>query len=151
MLTAPIGISGNDAGWVASLRCQRMELGAPDESGRRKPIPLAGSEYDVAVDVVVNAVGTRANPLLTSTAPDLVLNRWGNIVIDDNGKTSIQGVYAGGDIVRGGATVILAMGDGKEAAAVIHNYLETGKTCPIEDNGPEREEEWLDDEKTLNW
>jgi glutamate synthase (NADPH/NADH) small chain len=151
MLTAPISITGNDAGWVTSLRCQKMELGAPDDSGRRKPIPLAGSEYDVAVDVVVNAVGTRANPLLTSTAPDLVLNRWGNIVIDDNGKTSIQGVYAGGDIVRGGATVILAMGDGKEAAAAIHNYLETGKTCPIEDNGPEREEEWLDDEKPLNW
>jgi glutamate synthase (NADPH/NADH) small chain len=136
ILTAPIGIDGNAAGWVESLRCQKMELGALDESGRRKPIPLAGSEYDVAVDVVVNAVGTRANPLLTATSPDLVLNRGGNIVIDENGKTSIQGVYAGGDIVRGGATVIMAMGDGKEAAAAIHNYLETGKTRPIGDNDP---------------
>jgi glutamate synthase (NADPH/NADH) small chain len=151
MLTSPVGIDGDAAGWVESLRCQKMELGAPDTSGRRKPIPLAGSEYDVAVDVVVNAIGTRANPLLTATAPDLVLNRWGNIVIDENGTTSIQGVYAGGDIVRGGATVILAMGDGKEAAAAIHKYLETGKTSPIRDNDPATEEEWLDDGRQVTW
>jgi glutamate synthase (NADPH/NADH) small chain len=136
MLTAPIGIGGNDAGWVASLRCQKMELGAPDESGRRKPIPLACSEYDVQVDVVVNAVGTRANPLLTATAPDLALNRWGNIIIDEKGTTSIRGVFAGGDIVRGGATVILAMGDGKRAAAAIHDYL-TGKMAENGDNAGE--------------
>ena len=151
ILTSPIGIDSDAAGWVQSLSCQKMELGAPDESGRRKPIPLAGSEYDVAVDVVVNAIGTRANPLLTATAPDLVLNRWGNIVIDENGTTSIQGVYAGGDIVRGGATVILAMGDGKEAAAAIHKYLVTGKTSPIGDNDPATEEEWLDDGREVTW
>lgn len=151
MLTAPVGIAGNVAGWVESMRCQKMELGTPDESGRRRPIPLAGTEYDVEVDIVVNAVGTRANPLLTATAPDLVLNRWGNIVIDENGTTSIQGVYAGGDIVRGGATVILAMGDGKEAAAAIHEYLETGKTSPIEDNDPATEEEWTDDGRQVTW
>jgi glutamate synthase (NADPH/NADH) small chain len=113
-----------------------MELGEPDASGRRRPIPIAGSEYDVQVDIVVNAVGTRANPLLTATAPDLALNRWGNIVIDDNGATSIPGVFAGGDIVRGGATVILAMGDGKKAAAAIHDYL-TGKKPELADSGGE--------------
>jgi glutamate synthase (NADPH/NADH) small chain len=149
MLTAPVSITGNATGWVESLRCQRMELGTPDESGRRKPIPLAGSEYDVAVDIVVNAVGTKANPLLTATAPDLALNKWGNIVIDENGTTSIQGVYAGGDIVRGGATVILAMGDGKEAAAAIHSYLETGKKCAVEDNDSEIEEQCSDDGKLV--
>jgi glutamate synthase (NADPH/NADH) small chain len=137
MLTAPVGISGNEAGWVTSMRCQRMELGEPDASGRRRPIPIAGSEYDVPVDIVVNAVGTRANPLLTATAPDLALNRWGNIVIDDNGATSIPGVFAGGDIVRGGATVILAMGDGKKAAAAIHDYLAGNRAEPADDNGEE--------------
>ena len=145
MLTAPIGIGGNDAGWVASLRCQKMELGAPDESGRRKPIPLAGTEYDIQVDVVVNAVGTRANPLLTATAPELALNRWGNIIIDEKGTTSIRGVYAGGDIVRGGATVILAMGDGKRAAAAIHDYL-TGKRA---ENGDNAGEVWPDADKLV--
>lgn len=123
MLTAPLEIVGTDDGWVAALRCQRMELGPPDESGRRKPVPVAGSEFDLPAEVVVNAVGTRANPLLTATAPALELNRWGNIVADDAGATSIPGVYAGGDMVRGGATVILAMGDGKRAAAAIGAHL----------------------------
>ena len=123
MLTAPLEIVGTDDGWVAALRCQRMELGPPDESGRRKPVPVAGSEFDLPAEVVVNAVGTGANPLLTATAPDLELNRWGNIVADEAGATSIPGVYAGGDMVRGGATVILAMGDGKRAAAAINNHL----------------------------
>lgn len=123
MLTAPTVIGGNDDGWVCSLRCMMMELGAEDASGRRKPVPIQDSEYDMEVDIVVNAIGTRANPLLTSTAEGLELNRWGNIVIDDLGATSIPGVFAGGDIVRGGATVILAMGDGKRAAAAIHDYL----------------------------
>jgi glutamate synthase (NADPH) small chain len=136
MLTAPVGISGNEAGWVTSMRCQRMDLGDPDASGRRRPIPIEGSEYDVRVDIVVNAVGTRANPLLTATAPDLALNRWGNIVIDENGATSIPGIFAGGDIVRGGATVILAMGDGKKAASAIHDYL-TGTSQETADNGGE--------------
>jgi glutamate synthase (NADPH/NADH) small chain len=123
MLTAPLEIVGNREGWVAALRCEKMELGPPDESGRRKPVPVAGSLFDVAADVVVNAIGTRSNPLLTATAPDLNLNKWGNIVSDENGATSISGIFAGGDIVRGGATVILAMGDGKRAAAAIHGYL----------------------------
>jgi glutamate synthase (NADPH/NADH) small chain len=123
MLTAPLEIVSDYEGWVSALRCQRMELGPPDESGRRKPVPVEGSEFDLPVEVVVNAVGTRANPLLTATAPDLALNRWGNVVGDENGATSIPGVYAGGDIVRGGATVILAIGDGKQAAAAINGYL----------------------------
>ena len=86
-------------------------------------MPVAGSQFDIDVDVVINAVGTRSNPLLTATAPDLVLNQWGNIASDDKGATNLAGVYAGGDIVRGGATVILAMGDGKQAATAIHDYL----------------------------
>ncbi|HTP66461.1 MAG TPA: NADPH-dependent glutamate synthase [Geobacteraceae bacterium] len=144
ILTAPVEITGNTEGWVESMRCRKMELGAPDESGRRRPVPIAGSDYEITVDVVVNAVGTRANPLLTATAPDLALNKWGNIVIDEHGTTSIRGVYAGGDIVRGGATVILAMGDGKEAAAALHRYLMTGETSEVEDNDTE---EWFPDEE----
>jgi glutamate synthase (NADPH/NADH) small chain len=140
MLTAPVEILGNQGGWVSSLRCRRMELGEPDESGRRKPVPVAGSDYDVEVDVVVNAVGTRANPLLTATAPDLQLNRWGNIVINDNGATSISDVYAGGDIVRGGATVILAMGDGKKAAAAINDSISgASNSMPAQGLGDEWE------------
>jgi glutamate synthase (NADPH/NADH) small chain len=100
-----------------------MELGPPDDSGRRRPVPITGSEFEIPAGVVVNAVGTNANPLLTATAPDLKLNKWGNIVADETGATSIPGVFAGGDIVRGGATVILAMGDGKRAAAAINDYL----------------------------
>jgi len=122
-LTAPLAIIADGNGWVAALSCQRMELGPPDESGRRKPLPLVGSEYDIPADVVVNAVGTGANPLLTASAPDLKLNKWGNIIADENGATSIPGVFAGGDMVRGGATVILAMGDGKRTAAAISKYL----------------------------
>jgi len=123
MLTAPVAILGDSNGWVTTLTCQRMELGEPDESGRRRPVPIEGALYDVSADVIVNAIGTRANPLLTASAPDLKLNRWGNIEIDENGLTSLEGVFAGGDIVRGGATVILAMGDGKKAAAAINVYL----------------------------
>ena len=126
MLTAPLAILSNGEGWSATLRCQRMELGPPDESGRRKPVPVAGSEYDIPADVVVNAVGTGANPLLTASAPELKLNKWGNIAVDDSGATSIAGAFAGGDIVRGGATVILAMGDGKQAATAIDGYLNGG-------------------------
>ncbi|KAB0666001.1 NADPH-dependent glutamate synthase [Oryzomonas japonica] len=123
MLTAPVAILSEGDGWATSLRCQRMELGEPDASGRRKPVPVEGAQYDVPADVIVNAVGTGANPLLTATAPDLALNKWGNIVADENGLTNIEGVFAGGDIVRGGATVILAMGDGKQAAAAISAFL----------------------------
>jgi glutamate synthase (NADPH/NADH) small chain len=123
MLTAPVEILATEDGWVAGLKCQRMELGPADQSGRRRPQPIEGSDFVLPAEVVINAVGTSANPLLTATAPDLALNKWGNVVADEKGATSIDGVFAGGDIVRGGATVILAMGDGKRAAAAIDEYL----------------------------
>jgi glutamate synthase (NADPH/NADH) small chain len=126
MLTNPIEILGDEAGWVRAVRCQRMGLGEPDASGRRRPVPIAGSEFEIPCQVFIEAIGTKANPLLTQATPDLKLNKWGNIIVDENGMTSLPGVFAGGDIVRGGATVILAMGDGKKAAAGIHGYLSKG-------------------------
>ena len=126
LLAAPVEVLGTAEGWVSGLRCIRMELGEPDASGRRRPVPVAGSEFTIPCDTVIVAVGTRANPLLTASCPDLELNRWGNIVVDDNGMTSIAGVFAGGDIVRGAATVILAMGDGKRAAQAMDRYLAGG-------------------------
>ncbi|MGK5089050.1 NADPH-dependent glutamate synthase [Bdellovibrionota bacterium FG-2] len=124
LLTAPLGVVGNSENWATGLRCQKMALGEPDASGRRKPVAIEGAFEELPVNVVINALGTRANPLLTQTAPDLKLNKWGNIAIDENTTaTSLKGVFAGGDIVRGGATVILAMGDGKKAAGAIHEYL----------------------------
>ena len=122
-LTAPIEVIGNDQRWVTGMKCQKMKLGEADSSGRRRPEPIPGSEFILDCDVVVVAIGTKANPLLTATCPDLKLNKWGNIIADENGATSIPGVYAGGDIVRGAATVILAMGDGKKAAQAMDKYL----------------------------
>ena len=122
-LVAPLAVIGNEQKWVCGLKCQRMELGEPDASGRRSPKPIPGSEFILDCDAVVVAIGTRANPLLTATCPDLKLNKWGNIEADDNGMTSIPGIFAGGDIVRGAATVILAMGDGKRSAKAIDDYL----------------------------
>jgi glutamate synthase (NADPH) small chain len=123
MLTAPLAILATEDRWVRALMCQKMELGEPDASGRRRPQAVPGSEFELPAGVVINAVGTSANPLLTASAPDMDLNKWGNIVVKETGETSIPGVFAGGDIVRGGATVILAMGDGKRAAAAIDEYL----------------------------
>jgi len=123
---APIEVLADDAGWVRGIRCVRMALGEPDESGRRRPEPIEGSEFEIPCEMVVVAIGTRANPLLTATAPELRLSRAGYIEIDENGMSSMPGVFAGGDIVRGAATVILAMGDGKRAARAIDNYLVAG-------------------------
>ena len=122
-LVRPLELMGDDQGWVRSVRLQRMELGTPDASGRRRPVPVEGSEYELDCDVAVVALGTRANPLLTGTCPQLHTDAKGNILVDDDQMTSIPGVFAGGDIVRGGATVILAMGDGKRAAGAIDRYL----------------------------
>ncbi len=122
-LTAPVEVLGNEKRWVRGLKCVRMKLGEPDASGRARPEPIPGAELIVDCDVVVVAIGTRANPLLTSTCPDLKLNPHGNIVVDEQGMTSLPGVFAGGDIVRGAATVILAMGDGKRAARAIDAWL----------------------------
>jgi len=118
---APIEVLADDAGWVRGIRCVRMALGEPDESGRRRPEPIEGSEFEIPCEMVVVAIGTRANPLLTATAPELRLSRAGYIEIDENGMSSMPGVFAGGDIVRGAATVILAMGDGKRAAGCRHH------------------------------
>ncbi len=123
LLVAPLEVLGDEKRWVTGLKCNRMELGEPDASGRRKPQVIPGSEFVLECDVVVVAIGTKANPLLTATCPELKLNKWGNIETDANGMTSIPGVFAGGDIVRGAATVILAMGDGKNAAKAINGYL----------------------------
>jgi glutamate synthase (NADPH) small chain len=122
-LVAPVEVIGNDKKWATGLKCVRMQLGEPDASGRARPVPVAGSDFVIPCDIVVVAIGTRANPLLTATCPELELNKWGNIVVDDNGMTNLPGVFAGGDIVRGAATVILAMGDGKRAAGSIDSFL----------------------------
>lgn len=123
MLTAPAEVLGDKDGWVAGLKCIRMQLGEPDSSGRRRPVPIPGSEFVIDCDLVIVAIGIGANPLLTKTTPGLKLNKWGYIETDDDLMTAIPGVFAGGDIVRGSATVILAMGDGKKAAQSIHKYL----------------------------
>lgn len=123
-LTAPIRYIGNEDGWVTAMECIEMELGEPDASGRRRPVPKEGSNFTIDVDLVVVAIGTGANPIITSTIPNLELNKWGYIVADpETGKTSREGVYAGGDIVTGSATVILAMGAGRKSAKAIHEYL----------------------------
>ncbi|MDA8401790.1 MAG: FAD-dependent oxidoreductase, partial [Deltaproteobacteria bacterium] len=112
---------------VIGVECERMELGEPDESGRRRPIPIKGSEFITKIDAAVIAIGTNANPIVPSSTPGMNLNKWGHIIADENtGKTTKKGVFAGGDIVTGAATVILAMGAGKKAAVAIDKYLETG-------------------------
>ena len=133
-LVAPLEVLGNEKKWVTGLKCVRMQLGEPDASGRARPVVIPGSEFVLSCDVVVVAVGTRANPLLTATCPDLKLNKWGNIIVDDQSMTSLPGVFAGGDIVRGAATVILAMGDGKRAAKAMDDYLRRPAPVP---NGAE--------------
>ncbi|MFZ5802047.1 MAG: NADPH-dependent glutamate synthase [Candidatus Omnitrophota bacterium] len=126
-LVSPLEILGDEKGWVRAVRLEKMELGEPDASGRRKPVPVPGSAFELPAELVIVAVGTRANPLLTSTCPELALTRSGNIQVDENKMTSIPGVFAGGDIVRGNATVILAMGDGKQAAHSIDAYIKNLK------------------------
>jgi len=123
LMASPTQILGNDDGWVSGIECQMMELGEADDSGRRRPTPIPDSEYVIDCDMVVVAIGTRSNPMLTSSEPDLRINEWGYLVVDEDGMTSVPGIFAGGDIVRGAATVILAMGDGKRAAHAIERYL----------------------------
>jgi glutamate synthase (NADPH/NADH) small chain len=123
-LTNPVRIIGNQRGWVEEIECIRMELGEPDASGRRRPVPVEGSEFRIPVDVVVMAIGQGPNPLVPSTTDGLETTKWGNIIADEaTGQTSIAGVFAGGDIVTGAATVILAMGAGRKAARAIDQYL----------------------------
>lgn len=123
MLTNPTEILGDERGWVRGIRCVRMELGEPDASGRRSPVVIPGSEYDLECEMVVMALGTSPNPLIASTTDGLDTARWGGIIADDNGATTREGVFAGGDAVTGAATVILAMGAGRKAAAAIDEYV----------------------------
>lgn len=123
MLTNPTEVLGDEQGWVRGIRCVRMELGEPDESGRRSPVVVVGSEFDIECDVVIMALGTSPNPLIASTTPGLETNRWGGVIATDEGATSRKGVFAGGDVVTGAATVILAMGAGRDAAKAIDLYL----------------------------
>lgn len=122
-LTNPIKINGED-GWVKSIRCQEMKLSEPDESGRARPVPVEGSEYDIDADCVIMSIGTSPNPLIKSTTAGLEVNKHGGIIVnEDTGATTKAGVYAGGDAVTGAATVILAMGAGKTAAKAIDEYI----------------------------
>ena len=123
LLANPVKINGDENGWVKSCTCIKMELGEPDASGRRSPVEIVGSEFDIDADVVIMALGTSPNPLIKSTTEGLEVNKRGGIITDENGLTSVEAVYAGGDAVTGAATVILAMGAGKTAAKAIDEYL----------------------------
>ncbi|MDD2221573.1 MAG: NADPH-dependent glutamate synthase, partial [Clostridia bacterium] len=126
LLCNPVKVNADEKGWVKSMDCIEMELGEPDASGRRRPIPKPGSDFTIDVDAVIMALGTNPNPLLRSVTPALQTNKWGCIVADEKtGLTSIEGVYAGGDAVTGAATVILAMGAGKDAAAAMDKYIQS--------------------------
>ena len=126
LLTNPVEIFADENGWVKSCKCIKMSLGEPDESGRRRPVPVEGSEFEIACDAVILALGTSPNPLIASTTPGLETNKKGCIVADEEtGATSIEGVFAGGDAVIGAATVILAMGAGRKAASGIDQYLKS--------------------------
>jgi glutamate synthase (NADPH/NADH) small chain len=128
ILQSPKRVIGDENSHVTGIECLKYKLGEPDESGRRRPIPIEGSEFQIEVDTVIIAIGNIANPLIRQTTPGLEFNKWGNIVVDENCKTSLEGVYAGGDIVLGAATVILAMGQGRIAAAAINQYLAEKRT-----------------------
>ena len=125
MLTNPTRVLGDDKGWVRGIECVKMELGEPDESGRRSPVEVAGSEFEIECDVVIMALGTSPNPLIASTTASLETNRRGCIVANEDGVTTREGVFAGGDAVTGAATVILAMGAGRKAAKAIDEYVKS--------------------------
>jgi len=123
MLESPTEFVGDEKGRLKGMECLRFELGEPDESGRRRPVPIKGSEFIMEVDVAVVAIGNDPNPLIPGTTPEILVTKWGGVVVDKDGKSSLPTVYAGGDIVRGSATVILAMGDARTAAAAINAVL----------------------------
>ena len=124
LLNNPTKILGDENGNVRAIECIKMELGEPDASGRRRPVAIEGSNYEVPVDTVIMSIGTSPNPLIRSTTEGLEANKWGCLVADDKAATTKEGVYAGGDAVTGAATVILAMGAGKTAAESMHEYLQ---------------------------
>ncbi|MEI8354531.1 MAG: NADPH-dependent glutamate synthase [Deltaproteobacteria bacterium] len=129
-LVNPVRFIGNELGWIKGIECIRMELGEPDSSGRRRPIPLKGSEFVVDVDMAVVAIGQSANPIVASTATGVDTNARGYFIADEEGRTTKPGVFAGGDIVTGAATVILAIGAGKKAARAMHDYLSGNNSWP---------------------
>lgn len=123
LLTNPVRIHGDENGWVRAIECQKMRLGEPDEKGRRRPIPIEGSNFIIEVDTVVVAIGQSPNPIIQQTTPGLKTTKWGTVIVDEKCATSREGVFAGGDIARGGATVIQAVADGKRASRSIDEYL----------------------------
>jgi glutamate synthase (NADPH/NADH) small chain len=127
LLTNPTRIVGDGKNWVAGIECQRMELGEPDDSGRRRPVAVTGSEFVVPIQTIVEAIGQKPNPIIQSTTPGLNTSKRGTVVTSETQATSRPGIFAGGDLARGGATVILAMRDGKNAAGAIHQYIESLK------------------------
>lgn len=129
LLTNPTRILGDAQNWVCGIECQRMELGEPDESGRRRPVAVKGSEFTLEIQTVVEAIGQKPNPIIQSTTPGLDTSKRGTVVTNDQQATSRRGIFAGGDLSRGGATVILAMRDGKQAAAAIHEYIQKNGTA----------------------
>ncbi len=139
LLRNPTKILGDEDGFVTAIEVRKMELGEPDESGRRRPIPQPGTEYVLDTDLVIIAIGARANPVMTKNTPGLELNDWNYIVVDDNMQTSIPDIFAGGDIVTGAATVISAMGAGKQAADSMHKYLQGELEEPCEEEEVESE------------
>ena len=127
MLTNPVEVLADERGWVRAIKCIRMELGEPDESGRRSPVPVVGSEFEIETETVIMSLGTSPNPLIARTTAGLETTRRGCLVADESGTTTREGVFAGGDAVTGAATVILAMGAGRKAAAAIHEYINSKK------------------------
>ena len=125
LLHNPLKIHGDENGHVRSIECVKMELGEADASGRRRPVEVEGSNFEIEVDTVIMSIGTSPNPLIKDTTPGIDTNKWGCIVADDAAATTREGVYAGGDAVTGAATVILAMGAGRQAAASMHEYIQS--------------------------
>lgn len=124
LLAAPLEFLGDEQGWLRAMKLQKMELGEPDASGRRRPVPIEGAVEEISIETAVVAIGNGSNPIINQTTPDLNVNKWGNILVDNNTmKTNKKGVFAGGDIVTGGATVILAMGAGRTAAKAIDEFV----------------------------
>ncbi|MCS7103904.1 MAG: FAD-dependent oxidoreductase, partial [Candidatus Korarchaeum sp.] len=126
-LVNPVAFKCDENGWIRAVTLIRNELGEPDETGRRRPVPIPGSEFDLEADTVVIAIGQRPNRVLYQEVSELEVTKQGTIVVDEKQRTTLRGVFAGGDAIRGEATVVLAMGDGKKAALAIDEYLRTGE------------------------
>jgi len=136
MLCAPVAILGGEDGWVRALKVQRCELGEPDEKGRRRPVPIEGAFEEIPVEIVIEAIGNGPNPLIPKTTAGLTTTRHGTLVVDEKTlMTTRKGVFAGGDIVAGASTVILAMGHGRKAAGAIHAYLTAESPIATETSG----------------